>query len=236
MKALLSILLLLVLSVTDALGQQTSMTPLVTVTGTAEVLVVPDQADIRLTVKTLNPNLQVASTKNDELVKRVFALATGLKVDAVDVQTDSISVEPEYDEDDDSPQPRKFLGYAMSKRIVIVVRDVTILDRLISGIVEAGVDRLDDIDFRSSALREHTDEARVLAVRAAREKAALMAKELGQTIGKAVVISEEQLPYGYTANSTGLLGRVAASDSVESTVALGRIRISARISVSFELH
>lgn len=236
MKALLSILLLLVLYVPTAFGQHGASIPLVTVTGTAEVLVVPDQAELRLTVKTLDMNLQIARTKNDDLVKRVFTLAAGLKVEGVDLQTDSISVEPEYQEDDETAEPRKFLGYSMSKRVVIVVRDVAILDRLITGIVEAGVDRLDDIDFRSSTLREHSDEARLLAVRAAKQKATAMAKELGQTIGKAVIISEEQLPYGSAANNTGLAGRVAVGDSVESTVALGRIRVSARILVAFELH
>ena len=91
----------------------------------------------------------------------------------------------------------------MSKRIVIVVRDIEVLERLIPGILRAGVNQLDAVELQSSKMREHADEARALAVRAAREKAAAMAKELGQSIGKAIHISEtqNQTPYGFTANS-----------------------------------
>ena len=77
-----------------------------------------------------------------------------------------------------------------------------------------------------------------MAVRAAREKAAAMASELGQSIGKAIHISEtqNQIPYGFTANSSSFDGRASASDAISTTVALGKIRISARIQIVFELH
>ena len=238
MKTVFLLLALVALAAQDVPGQQELVRPTVNVSGTAEVLVVPDQAEVRMTVRTLDLNLQLARSKNDEMVKQVFRIATDLRIDPSDVQTDILSVQPEYTDEDDSPRPPKFLGYAMSKRIVIVVRDIKVLERLIPGVLLAGVTRLDEVDFQSSKMREHSDEARAMAVRAAREKAAAMASELGQSIGKAIHISEtqNQIPYGFTANSSSFDGRASASDAISTTVALGKIRISARIQIVFELH
>ena len=238
MKTAFLVLVLMAFVPGSALGQQEPVRPSVNVSGTAEVLVVPDQAEVRMTVQTLDMDLQVARSRNDALVQQVFRIATELQIDPADVQTDIISVRPEYTDDDDSPQPPKFLGYEMSKRIVIVVRDIKALERLIPGILRAGVNQLDAVELQSSKIREHADEARALAVRAAREKAAAMAKELGQSIGKAIHISEtqNQIPYGFTANSSSYDGRASASDAISTTVTLGKISISARIQIVFELH
>lgn len=237
MKKALVILILAACGGQLSLAAQTLERSSVNVTGTAEVLVVPDQAEVSMTVRTLDLNLQTARSKNDELVRQVFRIATDLKVDPSDVQTDIISVQPEYSDEGDSPRPPKFLGYAMSKRIVIVVRDIKVLELLIPEILRAGVNRLDGIELQSSRMRQHSDEARAMAVRSAREKAAAMARELGQTIGKAIHISEtqSQIPYGFTANSTRFDGQASTSDAVSTTLALGKIRVTARIQIVFEL-
>jgi uncharacterized protein YggE len=75
-------------------------------------------------------------------------------------------------------------------------------------------------------------------MRAAQEKASAMAKEIGQSIGKAYSITEEGPPPYYSQSNSNFsydraAGQQASSD--ESTIALGQISITARVTVSFEL-
>jgi uncharacterized protein YggE len=80
----------------------------------------------------------------------------------------------------------------------------------------------------------HKDRARALAIRAAREKATALAREIGQTIGKAHSISEESEGRNMSANTTTLAGG-RFSDDESSTIAPGTIRVTAQVSVSFIL-
>ncbi|MCJ7507465.1 MAG: SIMPL domain-containing protein, partial [candidate division Zixibacteria bacterium] len=84
----------------------------------------------------------------------------------------------------------------------------------------------------------YKDQARVLAVRAAKEKAIGLARELGQKIGKPYKIQEERVEwwswYGMNQNVTkpGIVGDFLGN---EGSIALGQINVTAKITVSFEL-
>ncbi len=77
-----------------------------------------------------------------------------------------------------------------------------------------------------------------MAIKAAQEKAIALTKEINQSIGKAYSITEEgPTPFAYAQNRSsnyiGTGGETSASE--ESTIALGQISITARVTVSFEL-
>jgi uncharacterized protein YggE len=77
-------------------------------------------------------------------------------------------------------------------------------------------------------------------MRAAREKAAALAGAVGQKIGKAYSIEEEVPTRSYASQNvmSNAVGYGADSDSStasEGTLALGLIKISARVTVKFEL-
>jgi hypothetical protein len=97
------------------------------------------------------------------------------------------------------------------------------------------------LDFRTGELRKHRDEARRLALQAAREKATHMAGVLGQTIGRPLRIIEttegrsgSQQFRDWSSNSN--VSFIEPGDSVTSdTFAPGTIIVKAGVSVEFEL-
>ncbi len=167
--------------------------PLVTVSGQAEVLVVPDEVVFNLRVTTLEKDLVTAQRRNDEVVKKVLALARSYQVPPELVQTDYISVDERYSSEEATRKPSVFLGYNVTKKIAIVLRDVSKAERLLSDIFASGITRIESVDFRTTQSRKLRDQARALAIKAAQEKASAFARELGQTIGKAYSITEEGL-------------------------------------------
>jgi uncharacterized protein YggE len=104
-------------------------------------------------------------------------------------------------------------------------------------VLKAGVTRLSNVEFRDSKIRQHRDQARAMAIRAAQEKARLLAGQIGQSIGPAYSIVESGVnPYAnVTQNAVGVAGRTS-NDDMESAIAPGSISVSAQVTVSFKLN
>lgn len=217
-------------------AQEQRPTPrLVTVTGEAEILVVPDEVVFDLVVQTLNRDLRLAKSQTDERLKGLIALARKHGVAERDIQTDYVRLEPRHRGNDET---RTFVGYSVRKDLTFTLRDVTKAEALLSEVIESGVTRVNSVSFRTSQLRKHRDAARAQAMRAAREKAAALAGEIGQSIGKAYSI-EEDTPTGRALLQNASSNYVGTSggdgSETEGTLALGQIRITARVTVRFEL-
>jgi uncharacterized protein YggE len=231
--ALLAVILILPLT---AFAQASTDRSLVTVSGQAEVLVVPDEVAFRLRVVSLDKDLPAAQLKTDEVVKKLLALAHSYQIPSTQVQTDYINLDERYSDEEVTKKPRVFLGYAVTKKVAIVLRDVSKAEQMLADIFKSGVTHIESVDFRSTQVRKYKDQARAMAIKAAQEKAMALAREIGQTIGKAFSITEEGesrgLPNNYNGSST--VGEIYSES--ERTIALGQISITARITVSFELH
>lgn len=211
-------------------------TPMIEVTGTAEVLVVPDEVVIRVGVETLDMSLAKSKKDNDERVKKIISITKGFEIVAEDIQTDNLRILLENAREGDK---KVFKGYNVSTSIAIILRDVKKYDEVISGVLEAGANNLYGVEFRTSQLRKHRDEARRLALIAASEKAQAMAAVLHQSIGKPLLIEDDKNAKNYWG---GLLqnNRVDYDEGVAagfegSTISLGRIKITADVRVQFEL-
>jgi len=173
-----------------------------------------------------------------------MALTKERGVEPKDVQTDQIEMHPTYDPFD----AHTLVRYTVSNQIAITLRDVSKREGLITALFKAGLNTLSSIDFRTSKLREYRDQARVMAVRAAKDKAELLARELGMKVGKPLNIIEQGSPvyYGYGGrynrwsmaqqNQQNVAANAGGADTDdEGTVALGQIGINASVQVMFEL-
>jgi uncharacterized protein YggE len=217
----------------------------VTVTGEAEVRVVPDEVVLTLGVETWNKNLETAKRQNDEIVAAVLALAGEYDIQPEHVQTDYVSIEPRYR--NGYYEESDFVGYFVHKTISITLRDLSKFEGLLSAALDAGVNYVHGIEFRTTELRQHRDEARALAIQAAQEKAVALAGGLEQKIGDPLDIQEEQSGWwsGYNAwwgsrwgagmNQNVIQEAGGAAVLADSSVAPGQISVNARVSVTFEL-
>src|SRR5438128_4283377 len=177
-----------------AFAQDNIEPPLITVTGQAEVRVPPDEVLFSLAVENVDRDMLVANKKTDDSVKQILAIARKNNVKPEDVQTSQISVQPKYNTDDMEYDQRNrvkrvLVGYQVSKTVAIRLRDISRFDGLLADVLQAGITRLSNLEFRDSQLRKHRDEARRMAIRAAQEKANLLAHEIGQSIGPAYSIT-----------------------------------------------
>jgi len=218
--------------------------PLITVSGQAEVRVPPDEIVFTLSVESVDKEMLAAKNNTDASVREVLAIARRNSVKDEDVQTSYISVEPKYNIDDlDYEQrrgvKREFVGYQVSKTIAVRLRDIAKFDGLLSDVLKAGVTRVRNVEFRNSQIRKHRDQARMMAIKAAQEKATMLAREIGQSIGPAYSITETPVAsYGRASmvqNATSTISGDSSDGESESAIAPGSISVTAQVTVSFRL-
>lgn len=216
----------------------------VSVTGDAEVRIAPDEVVLTLGVETWDMDLKSATGECDSKSQKIIEAMEAMGIRPAHLQTDHFSVEPRYESD---WKRRTFLGYLVRKTIMVTLKQVSRFEELLSTALENGANYVHGIEFRTTELRKYRDKARTLAVKAAREKADLLAGELGQKAGRPTSIREESSGWWNWYNrwwgSRG--GRMLAQNVIQeigsagtqnsTSMRPGQIHVQARVSVSFEL-
>jgi uncharacterized protein YggE len=193
----------------------------ITVSGQASVKVVPDRVIIVIGVEIMNKDLAAAKKEHDERIKKLLALPARFQIDPKDVQTDYARIEIAYRYE---YSRRQFDGYQVSQSIAFTLRDVSKYDALLTAALECGANLLDQISFQTSDLRQHRDQARALAVQAAKEHAASWWYGGGWRGGNAA-FENRQVQFSPETEPP----------SLDGTIALGQVRVDANVSVTFEL-
>jgi len=218
----------------------------ISVTGEAEVRVVPDEVVITLGIETSHRELSVAVRRNDDRAKEVIRMAAEHGIQPKDIQTDFISIENSYE--DYYADPPIITGYIVRKTVVLTLRDIDKFERLLTDLSETGITSVHGVQFRTTELRKHRDQARALATQAALEKARDMAGVLDMRVGTATSISENDVGwwswYGY--GWWGYRGQAMTQNVVvnveelpptsDSSFAPGQISVTARVTISFQLN
>ncbi len=228
-----------------ALGASGGQPATISVSGSAEVKVPPDQIDLDVGVEVRDPSLDEAKAQNDAKVANVLKFLKDSGIDAKDVQTDFVGIHPEF-ENERQTRPEV---YVVQRSIGIRLRKVSDFEKVLAGVLKNGVNYVHGIDFRTTDLRKHRDAARQMAIRAAREKADALAGELGVKVGKVQSISENTWGgwWSWSGGSwrsrryVGMYQNVAQNvggaggPSEDGSLSVGQISVSATVNVSFTL-
>lgn len=122
------LIVILLCSAFSAYAQDIDKLPMITVSGTAEVQIAPDEVVFSLNVTKTNKDLQSAKRLNDESVGKVLELTRRFSVLPQNVQTTHISVDMKYEsireaktkifnDDGNEIGKRIFRGYEVSKTV-----------------------------------------------------------------------------------------------------------------------
>lgn len=246
MKTVVAALLFSCLTFAAFAQAPSPVVPRISVTGDATVYVQPDKILITLGVETWDMEVAAAKDKNNKVMSDTVAAVKALEVPEKDIQTDQLSIEPRW-RDSYERKNDAFLGYFVRNTIVVTLTDVGKVEDLITKVLNAGVNYIHGINFESTEFKKHREEAREMALKAAKEKAEKMAGALDEKIGAVLEIQEHgSTPWHYsTWNSWGGgRGYAMAQNAISvqegpaansPTVALGKIGISVSVSVTFEL-
>ncbi len=187
------LVLAVVLLAAPALAQTPAdFPPAISVTGEAQISVAPDVAFVDAGVATDAKTAREASEANNNAMTKVFAALKAANIDARDIQTSRLSLQPQYAPNRAGPSP--IVGYRASNRVTVRIHDVSKVAGVIDTLVGAGANDIGNVAFEVSQASQLLDEARGKALADARRKAEIYAKAAGVTLGAPLSISEGGAP------------------------------------------
>ena len=253
MRKLIFAFLLLVILVSWTFTQSTeSVRPSVSVVGEAQMSISPDQVTFTFEIITTDKDVSAAKRANDRNAAKTLDAAKAFGISPQDIQTDRLTISPKYTSDKDSRGEHVLIGYEVTKRLLVTLKDLTKIDSFLAKAIESGVNRVVEVSIENSQMQKYQEQVRALAIKNAQSKAQAYAQQLGQTVGKAYVIREENADLPSFSNGigsgsgsgTGGNGDATLNESpalknpfgTQTTFALGQIKIEEKIYVTFELH
>ena len=224
------VLFLTIMFMTMSYGQETKQIPQINVNGEGKVKIAPDQVSISATVETKGNNAKDVKKQNDEKMDAVLKFIKKMNIPTADFRTKQVALNPQYDYE------KKKTSYNATQTVEILVKDLSKYDELMEGLVQQGINRLDNVSFESSKLAQYQSEARKLAIKDAKVKAEDYVSVLGQKVGKAYTISDNSQIY-HPQPMYAAMRMKESADAVPSneTLAIGEIEITSNVSVSFIL-
>ena len=226
MKQFLTILLTLQLFVftTSAMAEDDAV---IHVNGQGAVNTVPDGFTLRVVLEQEGDTVaKLNQALHQDLTQVVdFLLEQG--VDESQIQSMQVRLNPKYVSTSEGREQR---GFVLSREVEISQQGIEKFDALIDGILKRGVDRINDFRFTSSEEASAYDRALILAVQDAKQRASLIAKELGVKLGEVVAISES----GGNMPMPVMRAEMMVKDSSPSMP--GQQRTTAQVSVRFAIN
>ncbi len=205
--------------------------PTITVQGEGKVEIAPDEAIITFGVLSEEKSLSKAYQANTEKMNLVIKSVKDMAIEDKDIQTSSYSVTPIYQRDEKGYQlPGNPATFRVSQQLTIKVRNLAKVGDIIDKSIENGSNEFNGIQFTSSKIKEFQKEAKIKAAKDAKEKASLLAENLGVKLGGIIRVNESFSP-PYLARNVMAFKTAEAAPQIEA----GSLEITATCDVIYEL-
>ena len=161
------------------------------VSGSGEVTVTPDIANLRLGIQAQEASVAEAQTKASEAMNKIMTALSDSGVAEKDIQTQYFSIRQRTKWDREKEE-EIIIGYQVTNMVVAKIRDIDKVGAIIDAVVKAGGDlvRIDSIDFSVDDPSVYYQEAREKAMADAKARADHLAELAGVTLGKPTYVSE----------------------------------------------
>ena len=223
-------LILALVCMANSYAQEQKQVPMINVSGEGKVKVAPDQAMISIAIETKGIKAVEVKRENDTKMDAILKFIKKSNIAQEDIQTQRISLNPNYDYE------KKKYSYVATQSVQILLKDLSKYDTLMEGLVNEGINRIDNVEFKSSKLVQLQSDARKLAMKDAKAKAEDYVSVLNQKVGKALLISDNSQVFMPQPRMYAMKASMAMDESApRETLAIGEIEITANVTVSFGL-
>ena len=157
---------------------------------TGEAYVAPDQATVTGGVVSFAPTSRGAADSNAEQMNDVVVALRRAGVEARDIQTQNLSLSPQFNYNGSDGAPPTITGYQATNNVTVRVRDVSKASDLLTTMFEAGANNVFGPNFSLTDDTDAVAEARAEAVADATLQANAYANAFGLKIVRVLRVSE----------------------------------------------
>lgn len=158
------------------------------ITGQAQITVPADLVRISFTVETEGKSANEATAQNARQMEAVMAAVRSIGIPGMDIETFGYNLRPEYEVSRDGTGTRTISGYRVQNNIRVTLPDVDATGGVLDRAVEAGANRVANLQFEASDTRDARLRALREAVASAREQAQTIAEAMGVQLGIALEV------------------------------------------------
>ena len=215
-----------------------SETPVLTVSGTGEARVAPDEATVRLGVFAQAETARAAQDQVSRTAGAILEAIRRLGVPAEQIQTSELSLSPVYGQERPDPrgtvQEPRIVGYQASNIVEVRLDRLDRVGPVIDAGLGAGANRLDGVFFGLRDDEKARAEALTRAVQEARAKADALARALKVRIVRVVEVAEGGIS---VSPPPFLKGRMASMEmaQADTPVSTGQVGVSASVTIRYEI-
>lgn len=208
----------------------------ISVSGTAEIRTAPDMATVWFGVVTRDNHPDEARRLNEDAAAQAMNAVRALGIPDRDLRLETVQLQPLREYDPDRRIYRED-GFEATRQVEVIVRDLEKLPELMAKVVSEGANRINSIQYGLEDKDAAELEALSQAARTAREKATVLAKELGWALGRAIQVNEQgvYVPQPRMQMEMASVSAMAKDGGNPDAYAAGELTVSASVTVVFLL-
>lgn len=198
------------------------------VNGTAKMEIVPDMIYIRILINEKDLKNKVSiDVQEKAMLEKLSGIGIDVKKDLSMLDLDS------------NFRNRKFLSndVLLSKNYLLLVHNGSTASKVYTELEKIDISNISIASLDHSKMTDYKKEVRSNALKAAKEKADYLAKAVGQTIGKALYIEEQNQNYIQPMYANTMMRKASFEDgsNYESEIDFNKLKIESTILARFEL-
>lgn len=217
----------------------------ITVNGEGEAIAIPDIASFTFSVSEDSATVAAAQEGVTEKMDAIIAALNNLGIAERDIQTSDYTVYPKYEYTTQPcsptfcPPSRQIQdGYTVTHSVTVKVRDTAKAGEALASAGSAGATNMSSISFTVDDPDILVNEARVEAIADAKEKAEMLADELGVKLVRVMSYNDSMgggpMPY-YREVGMGMGGDIAVTQAKAPTLPTGENKYTINVSVTYEI-
>ena len=236
MKSFLVLLipfLMFSLMTTKAFAAEAERVPTLSINGEGMVEAAPDRATISIGVLTQDKDASRAQAANAKSAQDVINAIVALGVERKNIQTGDYSFLPTYRQDEN--RRNEINGYEVRNSVYIVLDKLDLVGKVIDAALSNGANNIDSLDFGIKNRKKLQDDALLLAIRDAKQRAELIANELGKSIVGIQDISVNTGGVGVMRANQKMYAMAEVAMNDATPIEAGTLTCSASVHITFIL-
>jgi len=205
--------------------------PELSVTGKGEVLASADiaflQIGVERTEKTATEAQYTAAKKSQNIVASLEKM--GIAKDKIETVSFNLYPKFEYDKGES-----KFVGYTASNQIKVIIEKLEEMGKIIDATIAAGATNISGLNFSLKDESPYKKIALQKAFEDAKGKAEILASSSGQILDKIQRIQESEVGIISPLVEARVMS-AGAGGGAETPITPGKVKVQARIEVTYEL-
>lgn len=221
----------------------------ISVEGNHEIFAAPDIATISFSARGENKELTDAQAEVEKTINAAITAIKNLGVEEKDIKTSYYNSFPVYKYNDKCTDygcqsgERVLTGYEVSQTITVTIRDLDKVSGVLAAAGTAGASDMNGPSFDIENRDELMQEAREVAIKEAKEKAKVLAADLGVNLGKIVSFYDggNGYPMPYAMKGGDMDASYAREEMAQSapafdpTIPEGENRIYSSVSIVYKI-